>query len=51
MALLQRPGGVLMVEIAGALGIQPHSAWAAVSVETRRRGLKATLKDGRYNLE
>lgn len=50
VAMLQRPQGASIAELVEAFGIQPHSATARISVETRRRGLKAKLADGRYTV-
>lgn len=46
--LLSEPGGVAMIEITGALGIQAHSARAQISTLRKRRNLVITLVDGRY---
>src|SRR5690606_24230884 len=49
--MLLRPAGASMEELQEALGTQQHSIRAAISVETRKRGLRAVLENGRYRAE
>jgi len=48
--MLTRPEGVSIAEIMEAFKILPHTSRAYISVETRKRGKKAVLRDGRYRV-
>jgi hypothetical protein len=48
VALLQRPDGASMAELHKALGTQPHSIRAQISIVRRKRGLTVELAEGRY---
>ena len=48
--LLSRPGGATIDELVATFGTKPHSIRAAISVQTRERGMKAVLVDGHYQI-
>lgn len=48
--LLKRPKGATIDEIVDTFGIKRNSAYARISVETRKRHLKVAHKDGRYRV-
>ena len=48
--LMRRPEGVSIYELVAEFGTKPHTCRAQISVETRKRGLKAILIEGRYHI-
>lgn len=48
--LLSRPKGATLDEVIDTFGIKKNSAYARISVETRRRGLKVEHSDGHYKV-
>lgn len=50
MAMLERSEGASLEEIADTFDIKTHSARAVISVESRKRGVKVVLADGRYRI-
>lgn len=49
-AMIERLEGASIDEIAKKFGIKPHSARAVISVESRKRGVKSVLNNGRYKV-
>jgi predicted transcriptional regulator of viral defense system len=49
-AMLRTEGGVTMLEITGALGVQAHSARAMISGLRKKRQLDIELADGKYRV-
>lgn len=49
--MLKRPRGVTADEVADTFGIQKKSAVSRISVETRKRGMRARFHKGRYRVE
>jgi hypothetical protein len=50
MAMVARPGGAALTEIAEAMGVLPHTARAQISVEGRKRGLRVICEKGTYSI-
>lgn len=48
--MLSRSKGATLDEVIDTFGIKKNSAYARISVETRRRGLTVTHEDGRYKV-
>lgn len=48
--LLRREEGASIDDVVGTFGIKKNSAYARISVETRRRKLKVKHVDGRYHV-
>lgn len=46
--MIRRPEGATLDELATALGNQPHSVRASISVKSRELGLKVECENGRY---
>lgn len=48
--MLRRPKGASLDEVIETFGIKKNSAYARISVETRRRGLHVEHANGRYHI-
>lgn len=48
--MLSRPTGATVDEVVDTFGIKKNSAYARISVETRRRKLKVNHVDGHYHV-
>lgn len=46
--LLNRAEGVSVEELRAEFGTKPHTIRAQISIETRKRGIKTVLDNGRY---
>lgn len=48
--MMRRPEGVSLAELVAEFETKPHTCRAQISVETRKRGLKAVCLKGRYRI-
>lgn len=48
--MLRRPQGATLQEVIDTFDLKKNSAYARISVETRRRDLKVEHRDGRYRV-
>jgi hypothetical protein len=50
IALLQPPKGVAIEELIAEFGTKLHTIRAQIWIETRKRSIKAVVKEGRYKV-